>query len=365
MKGEFYQRWGWISNPFVLKIDPKLFTGYHQQVEAIKLHIADKHKIAMISGPTGSGKTSMLKWLEEELHETNPVMYISKPPKNAEEFIDIFTETFGLSFWQKIFGWKPRLQTLPSYINSKIKDSQLVFMVDEAHETNKETLEWLRVLVDQIDNVSLIIAGLPKLDSKIKEELETFDQRITTRIELRALEKDDTKDLIKKRIEAVGGSETVPFTDSAIDKIFNQTGGFPREVLKMCDRLIKTASEKELNVIEVSDIEEHKEIPQSNVRLEQPVVTFSPKPASKQQIDDLPYKQRKILEILSKEDWLTPTAISERMESKTYKSKGHAIRSVNNILHRLMLDGFVQREARGKAFMYALTPRIKTLFVEK
>ncbi len=29
-----------------------------------------------------------------------------------------------------------------------------------------------------------------------------------------------------------------------------------------------------------------------------------------------------------------------------------------------MLDGYVQRESRGKAFMYALTPKVKTLFVE-
>ena len=365
MKSEFYSKWGWIANPFILKIDPKLFTGYHQQVEAVKLHIADKHKIAMISGPTGSGKTSMLKWLEEELHETNPVLYVSKPPQNSEEFIRIFTDTFGLSFWQRLFRWKPSLQTLPDYINKKVSNQHLVFMVDEAHETNKEVLEWLRVLVDQIENVSLIIAGLPKLNVKIRDELETFDQRITTRIELSALEKEDTKDLIKKRIEAVGGSGTVPFTDSAIDTIYNRTGGFPREVLKLCGRLVHTAMDKDLNVIEVSDIEEHREIPQSNVRVEEPVVTFSPKPPSKQQIEDLPYKQRKILEILSREDWLTPTAIAERIDSKSYKSKGHAIRSTNNILHRLMIDGFVQREARGKAVMYALTPRIRTLLVEK
>jgi type II secretory pathway predicted ATPase ExeA len=365
MKGEFYQKWGWIANPFILKIDPKLFTGYHEQVEAVKMHIADKHKIAMVSGPTGSGKTSMLKWLEEELHETNPVLYISKPPQKPDEFIDIFTETFGVSFWLRRIRWRPNMQSLPSYINGKLKGQHLVFMVDEAHETNKDVLEWLRVLVDQIGSVSLIVAGLPSLEKKLKDELETFDQRITTRIELQALEKADTKDLIKKRVESVGGNGTVPFTDSAVDRIFEKTGGFPREVLKMCDRLIHTAMDKDLNVIEVSDIEDHREVPQSNVRVETPVVTFSPKPPSKQQIDELPYKQKKILEILSQDNWLTPTAISEKLDNKNYQSKGHAIRAMNNILHRLMIEGFVQREARGKAFMYALTPRIKTLYVEK
>jgi hypothetical protein len=127
---------------------------------------------------------------------------------------------------------------------------------------------------------------------------------------------------------------------------------------------VNSALEKNLDAITLKDIEEHKEIELPKVRLEEPVVTFMPKPPSDEQIRNLPFKQRKILELLSQRDWLTPTTIVEELEMKSYKSKGHAIRSVNNILRRLMLDGYVQREGRGKAFMYALTPKVKTLFVQ-
>jgi hypothetical protein len=34
------------------------------------------------------------------------------------------------------------------------------------------------VLIDQIENVSLIVAGMPVLESKVKTELETLDQRL-------------------------------------------------------------------------------------------------------------------------------------------------------------------------------------------
>jgi hypothetical protein len=149
-----------------------------------------------------------------------------------------------------------------------------------------------------------------------------------------------------------------------LDKIYDRTGGFPREVLKFCDRLVNSALEKNLDVIDEKLVEEHKEIELPKVRFEEPVVTFMPKPPSEEQIRNLPYKQKIILELLYKKDWLTPTAIVEDLELKSYKSKGHAIRSVNNILKRLMLDGYVQRESRGKAFMYALTPKVKTMFVQ-
>jgi len=359
---EEISKWGWKENPFVLKIDPKLFVGYDDQVKAVHNHIKNKHKIALVSGNTGSGKTTFLKWLEMNYDMSK--LYVSKPPEKPEELVNIFTDIFGISFFERLLGKKPTLYNLPNYINRKLKDEHLVFLIDEAHETNKNVLEWLRVLTDQVNNVSLVIAGMPILENKIKSELETLDQRITTRITLSSLNRIETKQLIQRRIESAGGRGIEPFTDAALEKIYERTGGFPREVLKYCDRLVNTALEKNLDVIDEKGIEEHREIELPKVRVEEPVVTFMPKPPSEEQFRGLPYKQRKILEALSKRDWLIPTAIVDELDMKSYKTKGHAIRSVNNILKRLMLDGYVQREARGKAFMYALTPKIKTLFVQ-
>jgi type II secretory pathway predicted ATPase ExeA len=356
-----FSKWGWTQNPFVLKIDPKLFVGYEDQVKAALKHIENKHKVAVITGRTGAGKTTFLKWVEMNYDASK--LYVSKPPQKPEEFVSLFTDLFGLSFWERLLRKNPTLYNLPTYINKKLKGEHLVFLLDETHETNKDVLEWLRVLTDQIDNISLVMAGMPVLNEKMSD-LETLDQRITTRISLVSLEKGETRELIKRRIESVGGRGILPFTEDAIDLIYRRTGGFPREVLKLCDRLVNSALEKGLDAITKKDIEEHKEIELPKVRVDEPVVTFMPKPPSEEQFRNLPSKQRNILELLSGKDWLTPTAIVEELEMKGYKSKGHAIRSVNNILRRLMLDGYVQREGRGKAFMYALTPKTKTLFVE-
>jgi len=358
---ERFSKWGWKENPFVLKIDPKLFVGYEEQVKAALKHIENKHKVALITGRTGSGKTTFLKWVEMNYDASK--LYVSKPPEKPEEFISLFTDLFGFSFFERLLRKKPNLYSLPAYINKKLKANHLVFLLDEIHEANKDVLEWLRVLTDQINNVSLVMAGMPIIEEKLSD-LETLDQRITTRIALISLDKSETRKLIKKRIENVEGRGVSPFTDDALDRIYDKTGGFPREVLKLCDRLVNSALEKNLDVITLKNIEEHKEIELPKMRLEEPVVTFMPKPPSEEQLRNLPYKQKKILELLSKKDWLTPTAIVEELDMKGYRSKGHAIRSVNNILRRLMLDGYVQREARGKAFMYALTPKLKTLFVE-
>ncbi|MFQ6010209.1 MAG: AAA family ATPase [Candidatus Aenigmatarchaeota archaeon] len=358
-----FRKFGWSGDPFTLKIDPKLFTGYGEQVSALKRHISDKHRIALVTGPTGSGKTSLLKWLKYTIDDSS-LIYVNKPPEKPNEFIGIFTDIFRLSILDKLLRRRPTLHNLPNYVNKKLRGTHLLLLLDEAHETNREVMEWLRVLVDQIDSVTLIMAGMPVLERKIREELETLDQRITTRVTLTALKKEDTRTLIQKRIESVGGRDIAPFSDSAINAIFKKTGGFPREVIKLCDKLVKDALSKDLGIIEAANVEAYREFAEK-VRVDEQTVTFTPKPPSEEQFRNLPYKQKRILELLAKQDWLTPAAIVDALELKSYKSKGHAVRSVNNILHRLMMEGYVQRESRGKAFMYALTPKVKTLFVEK
>jgi type II secretory pathway predicted ATPase ExeA len=355
-----FEKWGWKEDPFTLKIDPALFTGYDEQVAAAKRHIENKHKIALLTGATGSGKTTFLKRLESNNHGLSK-LYISKPPQKPEEFVQIFTDIYGLGFFDRLLGKTPTLWTLPSYVNKKLNGTQLLFLIDEAHETSRDVLEWLRVLVDQIENVSLIVAGLPALESNIKSTLETFDQRITTRITLTALSESETKDLIAKRIAAAGGTGITPFTDTAISAIYQRTGGFPREVLKLADKLVSDAIEKGQDSVDAQNLEDYREFEPAPV-LEEPVVSFAPKPPTDNQIANLPRKQRQLLEILAKTDWLTPTALADQA-SGSYASRGHAIRSINNILHRLMLEGYVQRESKGKAFMYALTPKVRTLFV--
>lgn len=352
---KWFSEMGWKENPFTLKISPEIFVGYAKQREAALRQIKEGHKITLITGPTGSGKTSMLKWLEST--QEVKTLYLTKPPKRPEEFVDIFLEFFPQGFLEKLFGRKPTLFSLPDYINRKC-GRRFLFLLDEAHETNRDVLEWLRVLTDQINGVSLFLAGLPKLEVKIKNELESLDQRITARISLDSLSEEETVELVRKRIESVGGKGTEPFTRSALSVVYRKTNGFPREVIKLCNKLVNDAIEKGKTIIDAEDAEHFREFSR---KAEEPVVSAEPQPRAS--VEELPKKQRKILEILSREDWLTPGEIAEKLGGE-YKTREHAVRSVNNILKRLLTEGYVAREPRGKAYVYTLTPKVRAYFVE-
>ena len=74
----------WQTNPFIFNINPSLFVGYRNQTDRVMMALEEKHKIILVLGPTGSGKTTLMRWLQSRLKKYE-VLYIGKPPQKAEE----------------------------------------------------------------------------------------------------------------------------------------------------------------------------------------------------------------------------------------------------------------------------------------
>ncbi|MCD6496110.1 MAG: AAA family ATPase [Candidatus Aenigmarchaeota archaeon] len=349
---KYVKLFGWEGNPFVFKILPDLFVGYEDEMKSMIEKISGGCKFSVILGPTGSGKTTMMKNLITKIAGYGRVFYVPKPPNSPDGWKKIFTEIVRPGIFRRLF-MKPNIDNITIYevgewVNKRSKNKRLLLLVDECHESTRESLEWLRTLTDQIDNLSLVLAGLPVFEKRLMEELETFRRRIENKLELTNLSSAETRELIKKRIEWVGGEDVKPFTSNSIQYIYEKTNGFPREVLRICSELIQNAIENNITTIDTDFLKES---------------SHSHKRETMEMIQELPYRQKSILEILSKGGEMTPSQIVEEMDPKDYTDTGNAVRSVNNILRRLLKDKIVVRERRGKAYRYKISPKFQTMFV--
>lgn len=337
----------WKENPFSLKILPQLFVGYSEELNNLSRGIENNEKVALLIGPTGAGKTTLLKKLIETATGDYEVLYITKPPQNPEDLVQMFKTVLRPSFIEKLLSRdRITLYELPNYVTRKLGNRKMVLLVDECHEAPIQVLEWMRTISDQINNLSVVMAGLPTLETVLEQKLETLLNRVTVHVELTSLSREEVEELIRKRIEYAGGSGTGPFSREAIDVIYERTGGFPRNVLKMCDDLILESGAKKITVID-------KTVAEST----QPPETA---PVNTNFIETLPEKQKEILKILVVGP-LSPSEIAEKIGIEDYKSEDHASRSVNNILRRLMDEDCILREKRGKGFVYKLSPKVRTL----
>ncbi len=338
----------WQENPFTFRIMPDLFVGYRPEIENIVSGLNNGTKFSLIMGPTGSGKTTLMRHLMKIFSPVKHIKYLPKPPKDPQDLVEIFMDLAGRSFLSRLFSRKrPGLYDLGNYMNRKLDGNKCILIVDECHEATIETLEWLRTLTDQTDHLSIVLAGLPVFDSIMRDRLETFTQRFTLRVELSNLTKSETRELIKRRIENAGGDDIKPFTRESLGLIYERTGGFPREVIRLCGELAERAGGKGISTIDLDFLGEMKA--QSRV----PLNTVS----------ELPHRQKLILEALGTES-LTPSQIVDRMDSKEYKNRANAVRSVNNILKRMMKDKLIARERKGKTYRYKASGKLQPLMVQ-
>ncbi len=343
---------GWEGNPFVFKILPDLFVGYEKEMRSLIENVSNGCKFTLILGPTGSGKTTMMRNVINKIDGYVRVFYVPKPPNDPEGWKKIFTEIVRPGFFRRLF-MRPKIRNITIYevgdwINRRSGKKRMLLLVDECHESARESLEWLRTLTDQVDNLSLVLAGLPGFEKRLMEELETFRRRIENRIELTNLTPAETRELIKKRIEWMGGEDVKPFTSNSVRFVYEKTNGFPREVLRVCGELVQHAIEKNMSAIDTEFLKDSR----------------GTERASMDTIEDLPYRQKSILQILSTGGDMTPSQIVKHMGPDDYTDKGNAVRSVNNILRRLMADKVVIRERRGKAYKYRIDPKLQTMFVD-
>jgi len=341
----------WETNPFNFRVLPDLFVGYMGEVSNISDSLENGDKFSLLIGPTGSGKTTMLKFLATKFDGRRKLIYVSKPPKNPDDWVDIFTNFTGVSFMEKVRKKKPNLYNIEEWVNNKTDNKMIIMLIDESHEASIDTMEWLRTFTDHIDNLSVVLAGLPSLEPMLKDNLETFMRRLSTRVELTNLTKSETRELIKRRIEWAGGDDIKPFTQEAIEAIYDKSNGFPREIIRICNELVHNAFTKRISTIDSNFLNEI-----SEVRVER---------VSINEINGLPSKQREILIMLQKEGELKPSEIVDRIDLEGYKNKENAIRSVNNILKRLLKEGLINRKGKGKSYQYSLSDKARTLMVSK
>ncbi|NUN11080.1 hypothetical protein HUU53_00340 [Candidatus Micrarchaeota archaeon] len=223
----------WTENPFVkdLRIeDEESFLKYYYQLEAKEIlkKLAFDAKACMLIGPKGVGKTSAMYFVRYSLPQEEFVSIVFKQPP---ESIDSLARETGLfpsnegglvSNLMSVFGKKPEKKPISrSELVSKLKSvgKKLVFFMDEAHlEKNHDMYMEFKYLLDEVPNLRLVISALGKEgfpDSLIQliGEGNIFTRTGFTREEM--------LEIIKHRINAVGGNDVKPFSKVFLDKVLS------------------------------------------------------------------------------------------------------------------------------------------------
>lgn len=135
----------------------------------------------------------------------------------------------------------------------------LVVVLDEAHLLTQPMLDQLRLLFsDQMDSQSLatlVLVGHPDLRRMLHLSInEAFEQRLTVRCHLPALDLQETLGYVKHQLRIAGHTTGSLFTDDALQRIFEYTKGIPRRINQVCTTALMAGLIDQKSVIDESTI---------------------------------------------------------------------------------------------------------------
>ncbi|MCK5091174.1 MAG: XrtA-associated ATPase, partial [Gammaproteobacteria bacterium] len=255
MYEEFYNL---QTKPFGLNPDPHFFFGSkeHKRVLAyMRYGIKQAEGFIVVTGDVGTGKTTLVSTLLEELESNKNVIasQLVTTQLEPDDLLRMVASSFKIPY--EGFSKAMLLEKLEIFLRKKAKEKKRVLLiVDEVQNLLPHSLEELRMLSNYQDGArpllqSFLLGQAEFRDTVRNENLEQFRQRIIASYHLGPLGVDETRGYIEHRLRVAGWHDDPVLTDDAYQGIYKFTCGVPRRINTLCDRLFLYSYLEELHTI--------------------------------------------------------------------------------------------------------------------
>lgn len=216
--------------------------------------------VSLVTGPTGTGKSSVCQLLVEHFQFSHQVIYFQHGLFSSRHaFLESVVLALGISNARNSEA-KNRAAIREHLFNLDEYPRSLLLIIDDAHQMSVDVLEECRQLISLVyggtTRVHLVLAGLLKLeDSLAQPTFASLNQRVVHRCYLSALSSIETRSMIGDCLLKAGGEPAELFTRDALRKIYEYTEGVPRIAVQLADRAMLLGMQREQPILDSFDIE--------------------------------------------------------------------------------------------------------------
>lgn len=215
--------------------------------------------IGLFTGPSGSGKSSLLRRIAEEM---NPGLYrpfyICHTSLGTAEFYQSFASALGLEPKGRRNTAFRRIRDFITDLNDQQRIHPVIF-IDEAHLLSSDTLREFRMLTnfdyDSKNACTIVLCGHCDLRQKLSLNIFTsLANSITYSIRLEALPAEETFTFLEQSVQARGGNPSL-FTQNAMKLIHDRSSGIIRITENAAWQSLLKAYEHRSSVVEKEHVQ--------------------------------------------------------------------------------------------------------------
>ncbi|MFO7285761.1 MAG: AAA family ATPase [Gammaproteobacteria bacterium] len=242
MYTEFF---GLNEKPFSITPDPRYLYLSRRHADALAhliYGISESGGFIQLTGEVGTGKTTLIRCLLEQLPEKAEIALILNPQLSSRDFLENICEELRVPYPEEASA-RELIAALNGYLlKAHAEGRRVVLIVDEAQTLGPELLEQVRLLTNLETPtqklLQIILIGQPELrDLLARPEMRQIAQRVTGRYHLEPLTRAETAQYVRHRLR-VAGCQTAIFSERALRELYRCSKGIPRLINVVADRAL-------------------------------------------------------------------------------------------------------------------------------
>ncbi len=242
----YEQYYGLTTKPFRLTPDPSFLydsAPHKRALSYLRYGIYCGEGFVTLSGAPGTGKTTLLKQILSELPEEVVVAKLVTTQLGADDTLRYVAAALGLEF--EALTKAGLLNAIEGFLREQARNGRRVLViVDEAQHLSVDALEELRMLTNFQEGdrtlLQCFLIGQEALQELLDSpSMEQLRQRVVASCQLEPLQGSETVAYIEHRLARAGWRGEEPlFTFGAYELIHRHSGGNPRLINALCDRVL-------------------------------------------------------------------------------------------------------------------------------
>ena len=254
--------YGFSGKPFQLTPDQRFFfdsQGHHRALAYLRYGLEQGEGFIVITGGIGTGKTMLVRTLFSELASRNVMAaQLVTTQVDPDDMLRMVSASFGLA--HEGMNKATLLHNLEVIARTRFAEGKhILLVVDEAQNLPAPSLEELRMLANfQIEGRSLFqsfLLGQEDLRRTLQApNMEQLRQRIIAAYHLEPLSSEETRGYIEYRLKCVDWTGDPELKEEIFPVVHERTGGVPRRINTLCDRLLLFGCIEGKHVLTLDDL---------------------------------------------------------------------------------------------------------------